>query len=271
MRRGARRGPRAATIPPYGNCAVLPPDSDVVMFRCNDDRRTWYLSRSLAAVVSEDPPVIRLTFKPNGPGHAADEYFTQVFENRCVVCGSRKNLSRHHILPDAYRRHFPRESEMRGVWMYDVLVLDVRCHENYEDHADALKDEIALEFGVPPEGIGNITREQIQVIKAAAALERAADKMPADRRERFERTLKDHLGKETLERSDYRVWKDIQRSIRPVTASKLVAERIRDLDDFAIRWRRHFVETMQPRFLPQHWDIERRIYSEPTTTRGQQS
>src|ERR1041384_8499749 len=65
MRPGARRGPRAATLPPYGNCAVLPPDSDVVMFRCNDDRRSWYLSRGLAAVVSKDPAVIRLTFKPN--------------------------------------------------------------------------------------------------------------------------------------------------------------------------------------------------------------
>src|ERR1043166_6930107 len=207
MRPGARRGPRAATLPPYGNCAVLPPDSDVVMFRCNDDRRSWYLSRGLAAVVSKDPAVIRLTFKPNGPGHAADEYFTQVFENRCVVCGSRKNLSRHHILPDTYRRHFPRESEMRGVWMYDVLVLCIRCHEDYEDFADTLKDEIAAEFGVPPEGIGNITREQIQVIKAAAALDRAADKMPVEKREALERTVKGYLGKEILERSDYRLWK----------------------------------------------------------------
>jgi hypothetical protein len=264
VRRGARRGPRAATLPPYGNCAVLPPDSDVVMFRCNDDRRTWYLSRGLAILVSSDPPVIRLTFKPNGPGHAADEYFTQVFENRCVVCGSTKNLSRHHIVPDAYRRHFPRESELRGVWMYDVLVLDIRCHEAYEETADLLRDDIAREFGIPPEGIGNITREQIQVIKAAAALDRAADRMPADRRDRFERILKGHLRKETLGREDYRVWKEIQRSIRPVTAGRLVAERILNLDDFAIRWRRHFVSMMRPRFLPKHWDVERRIYADPS-------
>lgn len=264
MRRGARKGPRAATHPPYGNCAVLPPDSDVVMFRCNDDRRTWYLSRGLASVVSKDPPVIRITFRPNGPGHAADKYFTQIFENRCVCCGVRKNLSMHHILPHAYRRHFPRESEARGVWMYDVLVLCVSCHERYEESADLLRDEIAREYGIPPEGIGNITREQIRVIKAAAALDRAADMMPPERREGFERILKDHLGKETLDRSDYRVWKAIQRSIRPTPAGKIVAGMVEDMDSFAIRWRRHFIETMEPRFLPAYWDPERRIYSEPT-------
>jgi len=268
MRPGARSGPRAAALPPYGNCAVLPPDSDVVMFRCNSDRREWYLSRGLAAVVSKDPPVIRLAFKPNGPGHNADKYFTQVFENRCVVCGSTKGLSRHHILPDAYRRHFPRESEARGVWMYDVLVLCIRCHEAYEESADLLKDEIAREFSIPPEGIGHITREQIRVIKAAAALDRAADLMPPDRREGFEGTLKAYLGKATLERSDYRVWRKIQASVKPITAGKLVADRIRDLDDFAIRWRRHFVATTRPRFLPLHWDVERRIYSEPGRSNG---
>ena len=31
------------------------------------------------------------------------------------------------------------------------------------------------------------------------------------------------------------------------------------LQDFTWRWRRHFVDTMQPKFLPQHWIVEKEL------------
>ena len=31
-----------------------------------------------------------------------------------------------------------------------------------------------------------------------------------------------------------------------------------DLDNFIIMWRKHFVEKMNPKFMPSDWDVERR-------------
>lgn len=254
---------RPTQFAPYGNCTVLPPDSDEVMFRCNEDRRQWYLGNKLAVVVTEDPPVIRLTFSPKGPGHAGDPYFLQEFKNRCVVCGRAELLSHHHIVPDCYRKYFPRTSQELGRWMYDVLLLDVDCHSRYELRAHELKETISKEYGIPSSGISNLSPELVRVVKAAAALYRHEDKIPEPKRQAFLATVKGYLKKDDLVREDFLVWKRISRSAEVTPAGKLIAEKIADIDDFAIRWRHHFLKTMKPQFLPEGWNPDRRIYSEP--------
>ena len=42
-----------------------------------------------------------------------------------------------------------------------------------------------------------------------------------------------------------------------------VVEKVVDLDDFAQRWRRHFVVSMKPGFLPKEWKIDKKAYSAP--------
>jgi hypothetical protein len=250
----------------YGNCIVYPPDSDRIMFRCEPARMAWYLDRGLAVKLQENPPIIRLTFKPNGPGHATDPYFIQEFINQCVVCASPDDLTHHHIVPYAFRKHFPRDSYSTGRWMYDVLLLCVICHDRYERAADELKEKITAEHGVPVSGLTNLKTDQMRAMKSAAALSRHRDRMPKERRDSLERDLKTYLGKETLSEEDYEVWRGFRNAIETTTAGKLVAERLKDaaaLDEFAIRWRKHFLDHMKPRFLPNGWDPERKIYSEP--------
>ena len=36
-----------------------------------------------------------------------------------------------------------------------------------------------------------------------------------------------------------------------------VVARTKDLQAFIRRWREHFLRTMQPRFLPEHWNVDR--------------
>jgi len=247
----------------YGNCVVLSPDSDRPMFRCDRERMEWYLERKLAVLVSEDPPVLRLTFQPKGPGHAGDSYFLQGFKNQCVVCGSQDDLSHHHIVPDGYRRYFPRISYVLGRWMYDVLLLCVRCHERYERMANEFKETIAVEYGIPSSGISNLTRDKLRFMKAAIALERHGDKIPEGRRTLLEGDVKAYLGKDAFTREDLALWKEIQQSIDVTPPGEMIISKIPDIDDFAIRWRWHFMTQMKPRFLPSGWNPERRIYSEP--------
>lgn len=259
-----------ATKSLYGNCIVM--TGDVAMFRCDDERKAWYLSMGLAEVVSESPPVIRLTFQPKGPGHAGDPYFLQEFKNRCVVCGTDDGLSHHHIVPYCYRRYFPKDSYDYGRWFYDVLLLCLECHHSYEEFAHQLKHVIAHEHGVPAHGLTTVNRDEAVIMKAAAALHRHWESLPVDRKLHFEGILKAYLGKESLDREDpSKVFDVLRRGISTTTAGEIVVRKLQDHDAFAIRWRKHFLRHMKPAYLPDLWDPERRIYSEGTPRKPKKS
>lgn len=36
-----------------------------------------------------------------------------------------------------------------------------------------------------------------------------------------------------------------------------VVENLSDIEAFVKRWRKHFIETMQPQHMPKHWTVER--------------
>lgn len=242
---------------PYHNCRVMDPDGKL-MFRCDERKKKWYLDRGLALRISEDE--IRLTFKPKGPGHAENSYFLQEFVNRCVVCGAEDGLSRHHILPESYRKHFPRESEENGEWMYDILVLCVDCHLRYEEIASNLKAELLREYNVSPSGGDGPDPSLGLAVRCAAAILRHGHKMPADRRRELEEYFKRASGKNSASLFDLQeVWGQRDRGWK-TSPSELLVRKIEDFDTFARRWREHFVHTMRPRFLPEGWAVERKIY-----------
>jgi hypothetical protein len=254
-----------ATTSLYGNCVVL--TGDTPMFRCDQERMNWYLSMGLADIVTKEPPVIRLNFKPKGPGHHGDPYFLQEFKNRCVVCGTPEDLSHHHIVPYCYRKYFPKDSYENGRWFYDVLLLCLVCHDSYEERAQQLKQSIAHEHGVPPWGTTTLNSDEVTIMKAAITLHRHRGKLPYNKREHFEKIVKTYLGKDELLPEDpENVFDVIKGGTITTSAAEIIVSRLKDLDYFAIRWRRHFLRHMQPEFLPELWDAERRIYSEPDNT-----
>lgn len=254
-----------ATKSLYGNCVVM--SGDVVMFRCDQERMDWYISMNLATLVSRDPLVLQLKFKPKGPGHNGDPYFLQEFKNRCVACGVEEGLSHHHVVPYCYRKFFPKESYECGRWFYDVLLLCLDCHHGYEGRAHELKLSIAHEHGVPPGGTTTLTKDESTIIKAAAALDR--HELPPKRREHFEKILTTYLGKDELGENDPKnVFISLRASVVTTPAAQIIVSQIKDIDDFAIRWRKHFLRHVKPRFLPDLWNPERRIYSEPNNQKG---
>jgi len=257
-----KRTLKPAESPLYSNCAAYPPDEDVVIFRCDAGKMDFYLRKGLAELIQKDPPIIRLKFRPKGRGHEGDPYFTQAIENVCVVCGSKKELSRHHIVPWIYRYWcFPRDQERN--WSYDVLALCVFCHARYEKFATNLKKEIHLEFGAPLDGWNGLSAEELRVVKACAALRRHSDRIPPERRRILEEIVRHYLRKSgDLSPEDLLVGQQIFEKAESVSSASLIGGRIGNADDFAIRWRHHFIKTMNPEFLPPFWDPERRVYSE---------
>ena len=118
--------------PIYGNIHVYNMDGKL-MFRCNEKRKKWYVSRGLVTeFVNEDLlPSIRLNFVPNGNGDP-EEVLKIERKNQCACCGSTDllNLAGHHIVPREFRVYFPIHLKSRSS-LY-IVVLCHECHSKYE-------------------------------------------------------------------------------------------------------------------------------------------
>lgn len=67
------------------------------MFVCSRRKFNWYLRKSLAVKIAENPPSIQLNFKPNGFGKAV-EFMLTPDDNHCVVCGKTEKYVKHSIV-----------------------------------------------------------------------------------------------------------------------------------------------------------------------------
>jgi hypothetical protein len=242
--------------PQYENCEVLSPNGDL-MFRCCRKKAVWYLDRNLGKKIKDEPLSVQLTFMPKGNGHIGDPYFLQEMENRCVICGGLDNLTRHHIVPYCYRRFFP--LHLKNHRSYDVMALCIPCHRDYEDHAMKLKKEIAEKHSIPLDGKGiEYKKELAHARNAAFALVTNGDKIPPVRYEELLSRVKSYLNKEITEEDLQKLVEvDVYDYSKYVHHGKAVMEKIQDIEFFIKTWRQHFLDTMNPQFLPKHWTIDR--------------
>lgn len=246
--------------PVYENCTILHPNGQP-LFRCSRKKVLWYIRRNLAVVESHDPLIARLLFAPKGPGNASDKYLMEDKANRCVVCGSPDRLTRHHIVPYCYRKCMHHVPQYIGDH-HDILPMCYDCHDIYEHKfADHLKAAIARRYNAPLTGVGwDINSPENIIVRTAGALDRHRSQMPAHRiKELTERitvllghTPTDSEVAEIANRSENNRGPDFQ------THAELVVKQV-DLEKFISMWRRHFVHKMNPKFLPDNWDINRKI------------
>jgi len=243
----------------YGNWLVLHPDG-FEMFRCTFKKAGWYLKRELAEIVKDYPPVIKLLFKPNGPGWRDDSFSLHQKVNECVVCGTREisKLTRHHIVPSMYKKFFPQEFKIAS--SHDVVSICREHHNDYEIiHALKLKEEIAKQYGIP------LNSDCSSGLSKAIKLSKAYmfnDNIPKSRKEDLIIEISLALDREEfidmeeveeLSRTDFEEFNNENRH------GKLVVEKLEDFQEFVEMWRRNFFETMCPKFMPELWSISRPI------------
>src|SRR5262249_21654237 len=163
---------------------------------------------------------------------------------------------RHHVVPRLYRRHLP--AEVKDHSHHDVLLLCLACHERYESSADQLKAELGQESGVPPHGLpGERDWERGRAVKLALALVRHRGQIPPARREEMLRLLGAWLGKWPVADSDIEGVARLAGAAEAggVEHGRHVVGQTEDVQGFVRRWREHFLHSMQPRFLPEGWDV----------------
>lgn len=251
--------------PIYGNWVMLHPDGSE-MCRMTDRRANWYLNRKLGTIVSIDPPKFQLNFVPAGKGHHGDQYHLSQKENKCVICGTILNLTTHHVVPHFYRRSFP--DNYKKSQSHDVLIACCECHAKYEREADALSEQIAQEMGIPRNS-GTRTAKDVKTLWCVArdckTLAGHADKIPVERQLRLLQRIANHIGympdikliPRLSEEYDSR-WRG---SYDDNNHGFLVVQKLLELDglnEFVVRWRRHFIEKAQPKYLPDGWSITRK-------------
>jgi exonuclease 3'-5' domain-containing protein 2 len=235
---------------------MFSPDGEL-MCCCSEQKIQWYLSRGLAELLPNDPTSIRLLFKPKGSGHAGDPYYLAHKENHCVVCGSTEILTKHHCVPHVYRKHFP--SKLKESASHDVVLLCGHCHDQYETAANKFKKQIGLEYNVDcHDRVSNEFSDQLFVRGLARALVTHGEKIPKERQDRIRQKIAERLGSEVTDEVIKQLSEQEQpRYKRDNSWGKLVVEKIEDIDAFCRRWRYHFVETMKPGFLHEHWSPDR--------------
>jgi exonuclease 3'-5' domain-containing protein 2 len=250
---------RSRTTPLYGNCIIEAPDGQALC-RTNQKKIQWYIDRNLGHLVNNEPLTLRLFREPTGRRGAEHPFTTSYKKNVCVVCGTDEEITRHHVVPKCFRRHFPVERKQHA--LHDVLILCINCHNRYEEHASKKKQKMADAAGVPSNGIGFRTDNNYNIIRNAAhALMEFWDRIPEIRRECLLDVLREHYGRREISKEDIANARQVM-LIDPDYKSfgQYVVEHLEDLDIFIKDWRRHFVDTMNPKHLPSHWSVDNDLY-----------
>ncbi len=272
----------------YDNVVVYSPDM-VPMFKSSLKRVNWYLNHkeNLAEVISADengrPLQVRLTFVPKGTGHTQngieDPYFMGKKENICVVsgCDDWQTLSKHHVVPIMFRKHFPLEGKQYNC--HDLVLISEELHYRYENrYANKLKDEIAVELGIMTQKEWEKDKhKKYNIVRIANTLLEHGTEIPvmeADAlREKFEKetemeAIEDnlrlfiesntHADKPKTKHQRKQWYKRFHE--KESDYGKYVMSHVQDLQAFVERWRQHFLDSMKPKFMPVGWDVKQVIF-----------
>lgn len=202
----------------YDNVRAVDKDGNF-MFYCSIRKAESYLRKKnaedgspLAEIVSRDPFIFRLLFDPKGKGNP--DMGPKI--NLCERCGTTENLTKHHIVPYAYRKILP--DEFKNHRSEEVVPLCRPCHDMYEHEADVLKDELEL-----------------------LAADKMDERMRMIRGRKARRTLENHTyfmpeDKMVMLRADAEYWKE---GMEIPTPESIVLSKV-DPAEFVEQWKAHY-------------------------------
>lgn len=96
------------------------------MFYCNRKKALSYQKKGIAAKHKDNPNVFKLLFEPKGKGVPKQT----PRDNKCLVCGTDDNLTRHHVIPYSFRKLMT--SELKDHRSEEVVPLCEDHHREYE-------------------------------------------------------------------------------------------------------------------------------------------
>jgi hypothetical protein len=254
--------------PLFSNCLILDPKGSPLS-RCPGWRANRYLEHGSAIDVTpkdengkprDGHRVLQLTFEPSGRRGCDDPIVIGAKPNHCVVCRAEKNLTRHHVVPTSVLFLIP--TELKAKNPHDVLPLCDVCHCRYE-RSMQWRMETLLRIN----GVFKLYQEALKKFVDftwardwCKTFLKYEDRIPKDRCEDRHAKLAKILGympsREEMEK--IRNWSD-RKDFPMSSPGEFLRGKIDDPKAFIKGWRAHFIEVMQPKFLPEGWRIDWRL------------
>lgn len=262
------------TKPLYHNCYMEAPDGELL---CTMDRNKadWYRKKGLATIVCEEPLRMRLCFEPSGRAEGQTGAYDLVEKiNQCSVCGTKEHLSRKFIVPKEYRKIFP--VVMKSHSSHDILLLCLNCHRTSSMQDDQLREKLAILCKAPLVrhlkyvvdvllfALINISIKLYNFRKLksyAQALLKSHNALPVTR-EMMTEYIQSFYPDQELTKTFLQELTKIDtksKSGENTGHAEKVTEYFKNTADagglleLEKMWREHFLATMQPQFLPEHW------------------
>ncbi|XP_052250586.1 exonuclease 3'-5' domain-containing protein 2-like isoform X2 [Dreissena polymorpha] len=250
--------------PLYYNCKLLAPDGECLTL-CDIRKAQWYIDKELGDKVSDDPFTVKLRFEPKNRPASRQDYYLQEKENTCVVCGSHEDYVRKLVVPQEYRKYFP--PILKNHSSHDVLLLCIQCHLRCADYETAVRQRLVAECDAPLDS-GKDSKRRLdgdlaKVVSAAKALLKSKGSIPEDRLQDLEAMVKTFYGVKSLPAE---LLEEAVSMETRVNNSSFVPHGKKVVDfymqkhggllEFERMWRRHFLESMQPKYLPALWSVE---------------
>lgn len=247
--------------PIYGNCRILSPEGKLLCL-CLPKKANWYLDRDLAEIVEEDPLTIKLNFQPQGNWQEGDDYSLSAKENKCVVCNTEEDLTSHHIVPYCYRKFFPKEIKSHN--SHDVVPICIKHHTEYEEnYAIKLKQYLATVYNAPIDVEFHNKTDLGLVVRYARLLQNKFDKLPYKRKREIINFIREYHGEFGRLRQIILLYSSVDlRETKNESHGEIVVKQLIETNSIQIfveNWRNHFIESMQPRYMPKHWDLYRPV------------
>jgi hypothetical protein len=256
------------------------------MFTCGEKKATWYLERGLATRTEDGK--IMLTFEPKGSGFETNEIFGRsAREAICVVTGVDDGLQRHHIVPYCYRTYFPEAFKSKN--HHDIVLINHKKHSEYEQQATLFKDKIARIFDVKT--ISELNIEYINALHSTGkektillntiyslfkSYGKVSEKIKYEKLQiismnieipieivskyNYIQLYKLYLLLKDKNENDLYLFKQEKRKLYDHgyhVVQKLNTDE--KIINFVKLWRNHFIDIMQPQFMPIGWSVDFRI------------
>ena len=202
------------------------------------------------------------------------------------VNSATTGLMRHYVVPYAYRKLLP--TKFKTHLPHDVVLLCLDCHVHMDQEAKKYRTD-AYERLFRKDPLTRlavvIDHDRKRLKSHARALWKHRDRLPPERIQQYEAAIFEHLETESNRTTGRtkgaspetqafipktnipeHVLRELAMNLEPeqknpkyIPLADLVVENLCQTDDaitkFVIDWRKFFVETLHPRFLPAGWSV----------------
>jgi len=231
----------------------------------------------------EEVKCIQLLFehnRTNKKGSSEEVYLTSAKQNICVACGSDGYHIRHYIVPYSYRTMLPKE--YKSHMSHDIVILCPTCHVDCEGYSKRrmkdMESELRLKLG-PEYNVSPVIEDShlANIRSCAIALAKWKDKMPREKVDRYDTVIREYLAsictneeetndilntKKELTKSQLQAACGVKYRVKNpnyVPGANIVVQSLQDdkaIEQFILDWRNHFLDTVQPRFMPNGWRVD---------------